>query len=946
MQCNGNFPGNYAPRNVSLDASGSTLPSNCHDKIYESGHYYNGFLSSDSLFAHNKEVLKQTILKHETVFRDQIQELHRIYRKQRELMDGIRKNDLSKHYPRFEASLSNTPFFQTSSKYDPKAFQVPPGFHLINPGGSQVLTPSSSVQGKDVRVCHLYPTESKACPRDFQLSESKCKIFGKDLQLPADKYIESEDKDRLDGEKVSEVFVVSSNSKKRSPQLVRASNVKSFFGSNVSNSVFLGSIETPRSTFEKQKWSADLNEPGKLKEKAASFSNGFMGPSSHSKLQFCDPPEKAKLGFQNALEASIQIAPRRPDIEVSTNFLQSEMERKQEQPSYHAKAGKLGSNLNSFLQGFDVEKSSLFPKLSNKDLEQLYRSPTFHQGNQSSSIERPVYDLESSRRNSTPLSDSHFGSHASFHGSTSNDHSSWTNMTNSGQSPVAVQILPCEYGRNPIAVQALPCFNAAVQLGNSYKLAIGKPELGGSSNLLANNHGMNFPSSNDVNLNSKPPSCSSEFAISLGVQTTNGAEKHENSAGGLTWLREKPLHNGKGDNGHGNLTRVEPVSSEAYSAGIRDVEPKKVDNLNKTCQNPTKDVKSKGRDSVIDLNLVCDLESETEIELTADKCVVDTGVKGKHLGFGCLIDLNSSINEAEFTQKPSLTAEIDLDAPASPENKESSPPRGESDGNQAETPVLLSGQDDADQQDELVKIAADAIVTMSSSKMLSSLKKTTFKHLEVSLPDSLHWFADIVSSEASNPVSELGQVSTGKNYHNDCEELLPDGMDYFEAMTLNLTETKLEECCYKSNASKEEETGTSSSPSQPRKGRTRRGGRQRKDFQTEILPSLASLSRYEVTEDLQTIGGLMEAAGAHWETGSTRYAARNGYSRGRKRSSVAVSSGVGCSVESMLKQLSSSDVKAGKEERSVICWGKVTRRRRGQRCPVRVGNQQLILSQV
>lgn len=631
-------------------------------------------------------------------------------------------------------------------------------------------------------------------------------------------------------------------------------------------------------------------------------------------------------------------------------------------------SGKLGNNLNSFLHGFNAEKSSLFPKSSNKDLEKVYEPPTFHQGNQSSLIEITILDLENSRRNSAPSNDNHHGRHASFYESNFNNQGSWTNMKNTGR--LAVQKLPCESGRNPIAVQALPCF-ASVHLGKRCESSIGKSELDGGSKLMPDNHSLNIRSSNDVYLNSKPPSCSSEFAVSQNVQTTDGTENHGYSVGGLNWLREKSVHNVKENNGHGSLTRVEPVSLEAYSAGICDVEPKKVEtsdclskrlpgfhdhnksylfghhsspssSLHKTWQNPIQDVKSSGKDSVIDLNLACDLASETEIELTADEHVGENGVNRKHSSFGCLIDLNSSINEAGFTQKSSLVAEIDLDAPASPENKESSPPRGESDENQAETPVLLLGQEGADQQDELVKIAAEALISISSFKSSTSLQKPSFERLEVSSVDSLHWFAGVVSSVASNPESEFGLVLADKN---NFEELFPDEMDYFEAMTLKLTEAKLEECCYKTNVSKQEETGTSSSPSQQRKGRTRRGGRQRKDFQREILPSLASLSRYEVTEDLQTIGGLMEAAGTHWESGSTRNAARNGYSRARKRSSVAASSGVGCSVES-LKQLSSSYSKVGKEERSVICWGQVTRRRRGQRCPVRVGNQQLILSQV
>ena len=632
-------------------------------------------------------------------------------------------------------------------------------------------------------------------------------------------------------------------------------------------------------------------------------------------------------------------------------------------------SGKFGSNLNPFNQGSNADKLSSFSESLHKNLKQVHEPPTFHQGYQTLFTERTISDLEHSERISAPSNDSHDGSRDAFSGSTFKNHGPWTNMTNSESSFLTSRKV-CDSGRYPIAVQALPCFNTSLPFDKRSKSSVGRPELAGDSKLVSDNHGLienkgliNIQSSKDINLNSRPLSFPSDFVVSKGVQATQGVERGEFSAGGFAWL-------GKDNSGRGNPARVESLSLEAYSAGKHAVERKKVEandslskiipgshdsngsyisghncssssNPSKSCRNPS-DVN--GKDTVLDLNLACDSVPESEIELTADDRVVEKGVGRKHVGFGCLIDLNSSINEAEISQELSHTAEIDLDAPASPENKECSPPRGESDENQVETPLLLSGQEDADLPDKLSRIAAEAIVSISSSRSQSSVQETTRKHLEASSHDLLHWFAGIVSSVLTDPANEFGSSLTTKNIDN-CEELLPDGVDYFEAMTLKLTETKVEEYCCKSNFSKEEETGASSSPSQLRKGRTRRG-RQRKDFQREILPSLASLSRYEVTEDLQTIGGLMEAAGTHWEIGSMRYAARNGYLRGRKRSSVSASNAaVGCSVESLLKQLNSNNA-VGKEERNIVCWGKVTRRRRGQRCPVKVSNPPSILSQV
>ncbi|POO01941.1 hypothetical protein TorRG33x02_022330 [Trema orientale] len=949
LQYNSYLPGYYSAANLSLDANRSTWPLNFDDKISESGNYCNGFLSSDYLLAYNKEVLKRTMLKHETIFKDQIQELHRLYRRQRELMGEIRSNELDKHYLRLEASHSNTGFFQTSSEHFPKTFQAPrcplidPADSRISVSGSQKIQPPlSSVQGKNVQTCTPNPAKFDACSKDFQLLESKNKKFGKkllDLQLSAVEYIDSEDKDLLDGETVSEMAEVSSYSVKSSPQVVYTSDVKSFFGSKVLNSFFHAATESPASILEKQKQSADLEE-------AASLSASFMGPTSQSKLVCSEQARKTKSGFQYSLEDSIQNTQKRPDLGPSVHFILAETQRKEEWQSYHDRADNLSS----------------FSEFLHKDLEQVRQPPMFHQGNQTSLIERTIYDLECSRGSSAPSNDTHDGSHGAFPVRIFKDHGSQTNMTDSESSIMSWRKVS-DSGRNPVAVQALPCFNTSLPLDKRSKSSIGRPEHATDSKLVPDNHGLtehkgsiSIQSSNDINLNSRPRSFSSEFVVSRSIQATQGVEKRVYSVGEFAWL-------GKDKSGHGTSTQVESLSLEIEAKKVEENDSREMipashdssssyifghhssssSNPSKTCQNPCVVVKRKGEDRVLDLNSACDSVPESETELTADKHVVEHGVGRKHVGFGFLIDLNSSINEAESSQELSHTEEIDLDAPGSPENKERSPPRGESDENQVETP-LLSGQEDDHLPDELTRIAAEAIVSISSSRSESSLQKITLEHLEASSHDSLHWFAGIVSSVLTDPLSEFGSFSTAKKNEN-CEELLPDGIDYFEAMTLTLTETKVEEYCCKSNGSKEEETGTSSSPSQLRKGRTRRG-RQRKDFQTEILPSLASLSRYEVTEDLQTIGGLMEAAGTHWETGSMRYGARNGYSRGRKRSSVSGSNAaVGCSVESMLKKLNSNN-KLGKEERSVVCWGKVTRRRRGQRCPVRVSNPHLILSQV
>ena len=258
-------------------------------------------------------------------------------------MDETRRNELDKQYLRFEASHSNNAFFQTSSGHFPKTFQVP-RIPLINPADSRVAVSGSekmqlpfsrgSVQGKNMQVCSPYPAKSEACSKDLQLLESKNKKFGKkllDLQLSADEYIDSEDKDLLDDETVSEMPEVSSYSGKRSPQVVYTSDVQSFFRSKTPNSFFRAPTETPVTILEKR--SVDIEE-------AASLSIGFMGPTSKSKRVCYEEADNSMYGFQYPLEESIQSTHKRPDIGPSAKIILAEQEGTEEQLSHHDKAGE------------------------------------------------------------------------------------------------------------------------------------------------------------------------------------------------------------------------------------------------------------------------------------------------------------------------------------------------------------------------------------------------------------------------------------------------------------------------------------------------------------------------------------------------------------------------------------------------------------------------------
>lgn len=104
-----------------------------------------------------------------------------------------------------------------------------------------------------------------------------------------------------------------------------------------------------------------------------------------------------------------------------------------------------------------------------------------------------------------------------------------------------------------------------------------------------------------------------------------------------------------------------------------------------------------------------------------------------------------------------------------------------------------------------------------------------------------------------------------------------DAEDSFEAMTLKLEEVKEEEYSkWSGPISRENSSEKKSNAADSLLGMARRGQgkkrRQKRDFQKDVLPTLVSLSRNEVIEDLQKLEASMRKAGMPWsiQGGTTR----------------------------------------------------------------------------
>uniref|UniRef100_A0A1D1YG12 Phosphoglycerate kinase, cytosolic n=2 Tax=Anthurium amnicola TaxID=1678845 RepID=A0A1D1YG12_9ARAE len=316
----------------------------------------------------------------------------------------------------------------------------------------------------------------------------------------------------------------------------------------------------------------------------------------------------------------------------------------------------------------------------------------------------------------------------------------------------------------------------------------------------------------------------------------------------------------------------------------------------------------------VDQSKSSESSSKDEIELPSP-----TSLRGNATRFASVIDL-----EAPATSLPEEQAQLPEPAPQIQLVVQPVEPESRKEGLGA--PETL--------HESLARVAAETIQKISMDRPIH-LEDAACHPLPHASSDTLHWFADLVTSSGNHlenvePLKGEGGADKGSS---DI-----DGMDYFEYMTLNLTETRVDQYCCRpvEGENQGDETGVAHLLlTKPRRGQARRR-RQRRDFQRDILPGLASLSRHEVTEDLQVIGGLMRASGQPWKAGGARRNAGRSRPRrqpkggGRPRKPAA--SAMAETTEGPRPRQPNKEG-AEVEGSSILGWGRTTKRCRRQRCP-------------
>ncbi|XP_075506949.1 uncharacterized protein LOC142543523 isoform X1 [Primulina tabacum] len=1009
VQCKSFLPGYYSMRDLNEDSSSSSWPLFYGDNTPTNGQYFNGFIPRTTIDDHSgyeKDAMKQKMLEHETVFRNQVHELHRLYRIQRDMMEEVKRKELYQRAS-IEPSSSSSLLGSQKPSEDARKWHVG-GFPMTNStnGRTTILgvevanSPMSSTIGNDTQPS-LFPLKNGSSSKDREgLDPRPLKVRKKlfDLHRPAEEYADTEEGGN---------FEDNSTSPKSSVKLIldNQAGVKVPINASASDCRFRGSIGF-----------ADLNEPFQYEELVTPSHFDFHGRhSTNGDTKRMNQSAKSNAGHLGAIHDGFLLnSPIGNKVNERDRF------------SSFYEAGYDKSNLNSMSQALRQDKfprlnqvnhpSGLYPSVCSR--QDLWRDNPLH----------GAEFLEKSR----DLSHTFFSS-PSFTGSRTHSASSLAKSKNDFTQksttfePPFNSTAAVDRSFQPFSqTRDAPLFGGKWRVDASSRLNPGLESEGkvingfyhGSASgfketqALLSSAGFDYlkynkddkivsdPSTNhgfgifakrkschedskpalDINLNEVGSTSPNELVILEDLNMAHGKIKPEYHLPALPWLRPKPANDNKRCSNYvpdlsnklchsretvGDLNQPITTTDMLAPNNCRVIEK----NLNAETRNvqkilgfpifPTIDPKEEPTFLV---------SSSTIVNYTAEKNIVSAKRVNRIIDINIECEPDEQIADEELTvEKPTKnTCFIDLNSCVG-DCEDPPVPSFETKNNSVkvtleidlEAPVLLESEDDDAEAKKNVpedvsfpvsennaEPIHDEVLQNAADAMLaisSSCPRVDIS--EDSLAESLLWFVNAMSLCSV----ELEHLSGKESRAGDAfpQQEFSKETDDFEAMVLQLMETKKEAFMPKPFIPKvciEENEGTTNMlATRSRRGHSRRG-RQRKDFQRDILPGLTSLSRHAITEDLQTFGGIMKATGHQWNSGlARRNGTRNsGGARGRRRVVVETVTTTVPSTVCAPLMPQPDDIKFGLEDRSLAGWGKTTRRPRRQRFPA--GNTPTIAS--
>ncbi|KAK6913305.1 Protein of unknown function DUF863, plant [Dillenia turbinata] len=985
VQCKVYLPGYYSAKDLNEENGNTRWPLYYEGRALGHGEYYDMLFrrrTNDGYLGDNKAQLRQTILKHESIFRHQLHELHRLYKRQRDLMYEIRMRELQSHLTPADPSPSLFSSCITSEHNRNMCHSsewpfVKRGSSRPSPSGTEkTLSPLSCIKGKSAQSTPI-SAPNGIILKYHESFESKCNKLKRrlfDLELPAEKYINHEEEmlERVSGALGVESHPLYKNCKLTSSNVIDLScqdgALKSSLRSRTGNCL------------------DDLNNPVEVDEASASDSIEIIGNNTSSEdVLGRELSVNSSSGFQCLEKGFSQNFLEGDNGRTFPSYHCLENERKEKEWIYCGlESGSAGSNGNSLPSGISREDPYTLSRSLQVDPKREHKPLPFVLADQTElepQRKRKLFGVEISERGSDqPLAVSHVSSlqsRVAQNDATNGElllASCWTERLSSSMqdlSPVKANIcLDTEASSNKGSVTITKNTEFIGELIN------GKPNFQAD---VSSQSGICFgsksgskegPSNGYVNGFSEKVLTSEQFGQRSPMECLKGLDcvdvksaKNSNSEviqqGGLPWLGAEipcnaqypdhlnldPSHqfSKKTDKGYSSSPSFQDSKSAKSSNGDEHMITQLSDGPRnmKILGFPIFD-KSRISKALIPSNSPVNSHSlayvgylkaesghdhqslESEVKPKVDAPRVEKRVD--------YFDLNACIMEEEAPPKPSSPRDIhevqptiDLEAPVVLETDDKFV------GSQLVRAFELSQSKLEGPNEGQAKAAAEAIVAISSLHL---------DHLSIHQPsdalgapdggtDTLHWFAEVLCSYEDDLGSpdRMGLVNEDKGNGCNLEEFIIEEFDYFEFITLRLKETKVEECCYKPEALENNVAEEIAPTRRPRKGQARRG-RMRKDFQRDILPGIITLSRHDVTEDLLMFEGLM----CEQSSMTLRKSAKNGGGRGRRRLNTSNTSPAIPAVCALpIQQQVPRELPL--EEKSLTGWGKRTRRLPRHRCP-------------
>ncbi|KAJ0973791.1 hypothetical protein J5N97_015756 [Dioscorea zingiberensis] len=871
------LPGYYTMRDPNEGASSGWFQY--YDRT-SSEHLYDGLFSKpvNGHLNHDMEIVKRTMLEHDAVFKKQVYELHRLYRVQKELMKELKMIELTKGSVPMDASRSNSSLSQMPSEVTKHVSQM---YHL--PGLSNSYKGMSTTDNDDLKIpLNFLENGSRTSPsssvqkvngvlvKDGESSGSKISRYPKrmiDLELPADAYIDCEDTEGVEMENIGSSMRVVTPLNKGS-DLTPENDVKLTLSVGQSRST--GSSFSPSLCSERS-----LVSPLKPKKLCGNNSPDQSRREKWFGEELTYFPENSERG------------PYFANSSYSRSTSQTVHPFSVPQAEYSIPPSPLVSTSRKSLNGIThipiaVQALPCFTGSS--------AVGTHHRSSKSRIQNGNLGDTQDRWRNGDLKS----------HSTSEGQPSLYSNGFHHGSQPdsPASHLFPASFN-------------------------LGKPNLKLGEDLAYGNSEFHGPRKmcNSLQLTDVKSVNAKDKVIQNGIQTQQDKAisdiewRHAESSSVISWLGAKSPSMRSVDRKH---VEYYPYASSSRSMAVprfewgQEKERTGISNFLDPASalavkerrfqiNEVSDGPSSKR--ILGFSLADQIQENMLNPVPNSHEKLSLSAKSKHKQIdGCTKERNSkrrtymselfSGTGAGNTSKvpsensiaiPSLlsfqsfsakaTPVIDLEASNNLQEEDSAPSRHL--GKLVQNPYSkANGSLEEDLfNDLLIRVAAENIIVLSSDTC-GYVKDTTLCELPPVSCHSLHWFAEVVSSIEKN----VGNVG-----HED------DGLDSFESITLKLEEIKVEEYIQWSkpreldNSNDGETNAASLLFTKPRRGQARR--RRQKDFQKDILPGLVSLSRHEVTEDLQTIGAMMRAAGMPWPLGlSRRHWPRKGETANKKYS--------------------------------------------------------------